>query len=57
MLDPKGARALMTAAERDIAALRDMGDASVFAEESCGIHTQQRSCSRLSWCYRAKPIR
>ena len=41
MSDPKAARVLVEAAERDIAALRGMGDAAVFADEIFGFHTQQ----------------
>ena len=41
MSDLKAARVLVEAAERDIAALRGMGDASVFADEIFGFHTQQ----------------
>ena len=41
MSDPKAARVLVEAAERDIAALRGMDNASVFADEIFGFHTQQ----------------
>ena len=41
MSDPKQARALLEAAERDVSALRGMGDAAVFADEVFGFHTQQ----------------
>ncbi len=41
MSDRKQARALIEAAERDLSALRGMGDASVFADEIFGFHTQQ----------------
>ncbi len=41
MIDLKEARALAVAAERDVAALRGMGDAAVFADEFFGFHVQQ----------------
>lgn len=41
MSDPKAARVLVVAAERDIAALRGMDNASFFADEIFGFHTQQ----------------
>ena len=41
MSDPKQARVLLEAAERDISALRGMGDAAVFADEVFGFHAQQ----------------
>ena len=41
MSDPKQARVLLEAAERDISALRGMGDAAVFADEIFGFHAQQ----------------
>lgn len=41
MSDPKLARALLAAAERDIVALRGMGDTDVFADEIFGFHAQQ----------------
>ena len=41
MSDRKEARALAVAAERDVAALRGMGDAAVFADEIFGFHVQQ----------------
>ena len=41
MIDLKEARALAAAAERDVAALRGMGDAAVFADEIFGFHVQQ----------------
>ena len=41
MSDPEQAHVLLEAAERDIAALRGMGDASVFADEVFGFHAQQ----------------
>ena len=41
MSDPKQARALLAAAERDIVALHGMGDTDVFANEIFGFHVQQ----------------
>ena len=41
MSDPKQARVLLEAAERDISALRGMGDVAVFADEIFGFHVQQ----------------
>ena len=41
MSDPKQARVLLEAAERDVSALRGMGDAAVFADEIYGFHAQQ----------------
>ena len=41
MSDPKQARVLLEAAERDASALRGMGDAAVFADEVFGFHAQQ----------------
>ena len=41
MSDPKLARMLLAAAERDIIALRGMEDKSVFADEIFGFHVQQ----------------
>ena len=41
MSDPKQARVLLEAAERDASALRGMGDATVFADEIFGFHVQQ----------------
>ena len=41
MSDPKLAHVLLAAAERDITALRGMGDADVFANEIFGFHVQQ----------------
>ena len=41
MSDPKQARVLLEAAERDVSALRGMGDAAVFADEIFGFHAQQ----------------
>lgn len=41
MSDPKQARTLLEAAERDVSALRGMGDAAVFADEIFGFHVQQ----------------
>lgn len=41
MSDPKQARVLLKAAERDVSALRGMGDAAVFADEVFGFHAQQ----------------
>ena len=41
MSDRKQARALLEAAERDLSALRGMGDAGVFADEIFGFHAQQ----------------
>jgi len=48
MSDPKQARILLEAAERDVSALRGMGDAAVFADEIFGFHVQQaaQNCSR-----------
>ena len=41
MSDPKQARVLLEAAERDVLALRGMGDAAVFTDEIFGFHVQQ----------------
>lgn len=41
MSDPKLARVLLAAAERDIAALRGMGNVNVFANEIFGFHVRQ----------------
>ena len=41
MSDPKQARVLLEAAERDVSALRGMGDTAVFADEVFGFHAQQ----------------
>ena len=41
MSDPKQARVLLEVAERDVSALRGMGDAAVFADEIFGFHVQQ----------------
>ena len=41
MSDLEQARELVGAAERDISALRGMGDAAVFADEIFGFHVQQ----------------
>ena len=41
MSDPKQARVLLEAAERDVSALRGMDDAAVFADEIFGFHVQQ----------------
>ena len=41
MSDPKQARVVLEAAERDVSALRGMGDAAVFADEIFGFHAQQ----------------
>lgn len=41
MSDPKQARILLEAAERDASALRGMGNAAVFADEVFGFHVQQ----------------
>ena len=41
MSDPKCARVLIEAAERDLAALRGMMDEQVFADEVAGFHAQQ----------------
>ena len=41
MSDPKQARVLLEAAERDASALRGMGDSAVFADEIFGFHVQQ----------------
>ena len=41
MSDPKQAQALLEAAEKDVSALRGMGDTTVFADEIFGFHVQQ----------------
>ena len=41
MSDPEQVRELLEAAERDLSALRGMGDAGVFADEIFGFHVQQ----------------
>ena len=41
MNDSEQARELADAAERDISALRGMGEAAVFADEVFGLHVQQ----------------
>lgn len=41
MSDPKQARLLLAAAERDSTALHGMGDPDVFADEIFGFHAQQ----------------
>ena len=41
MSDPKQARLLLAAAERDSTALHGMGDPDVFADEIFGFHVQQ----------------
>lgn len=41
MSDVKWARMLLGAAERDVQALQNMGDASAFSEEIFGFHVQQ----------------
>ena len=41
MSDPRQARVLVRAAEKDIAALRGMDDADIFADEIFGFHAQQ----------------
>ena len=41
MSDTRQARILLEAAERDVSALRGMGDAAVFADEIFGFHVQQ----------------
>lgn len=41
MSDPKQARTLLEAAERDVSALRGMGNTVVFADEIFGFHVQQ----------------
>lgn len=41
MSDVKCARMLLGAAERDVQALQNMGDASAFSEEIFGFHVQQ----------------
>lgn len=43
MSDVKCARMLLGAAERDVQALQNMGDASAFSEEIFGFHVQQAS--------------
>ena len=55
MSDLKQARVLLTAAERDISALRGMADAAVFADEIFGFHAQQ-AAGRYP-CLRKWPIR
>lgn len=41
MSDLKCARILIEAADKDMAALRSMGDAAIFADEIFGFHAQQ----------------
>ena len=41
MSDLEQARELLAAAERDLSALRGMGDAEIFADEIFGFHIQQ----------------
>lgn len=41
MSDLEQARELLAAAERDLSALRGMGDAGIFADEIFGFHAQQ----------------
>ena len=41
MSDPKQARVLLEAAQRDVSALRGMGATAVFADEIFGFHAQQ----------------
>ena len=41
MSDPRQARELLEAAERDLSALRGMTDADIFADEIFGFHAQQ----------------
>lgn len=41
MSDPKQARVLLEAAERDVSALRGMGDTAIFADEIFGFHVRQ----------------
>ena len=41
MSDPRQARVLVRAAEKDITALRGMSDADIFADEIFGFHAQQ----------------
>ncbi|MDE0239275.1 MAG: hypothetical protein OXQ84_03605 [bacterium] len=41
MSDLEQARELVGAAQKDISALRGMGDATVFADEFFGFHVQQ----------------
>ena len=41
MSDLEQARELLAAAERDLSALRGMGDAQIFADEIFGFHVQQ----------------
>lgn len=41
MSDLEQARELLEAAERDLSALRGMGDAGIFADEVFGFHVQQ----------------
>ena len=59
MSDLEAARVHVQAAARDIVALRGMGDASVFANESSDSirSRRQRSCSRRGPRYGATPIR
>ena len=41
MSDLKCARILVEAADKDVSALRHMGDAAAFADEIFGLHAQQ----------------
>lgn len=41
MCDLKQARLLLAAAEKDVSALRGMGDPAIFADEIFGFHVQQ----------------
>ena len=43
MSDLEQARELVGAAERDVSALRGMGDADVFADEIFGFHVSARA--------------
>ena len=54
MSDPKQARVLLEAAERDVSALRGMGDAAVFADEVLGFHAQQ-AAEKLLKAWLASP--
>ena len=54
MSDPKQARVLLEAAERDVSALRGMGDAAVFADEVFGFHAQQ-AAEKLLKAWLASP--
>ena len=59
MSDPKQARVLLEAAERDYSALCGMGDATIFADEIFGFHVQQALEKSLKPCllYMGRRIR